>query len=225
MNTSLYVTLVQAARAQKDHQDRVEGGAGVVAHRRSGRQGWKVLRKLLKPLMKQSPRMNRGQPLPPGVGLPLAPARSRGPPTCQVIHASLGLVSPAINTPGRTSWIGRRDRSIFRQRRTIRPDLGSEALWRRGFNFFESGTAQRRTPAIRYQLRPGAPGTRDPSETRTIKAAPRGWSFSIGSFPVRERECPGRLLRPTSLWVSEFPDRRVCGVCGCLNSPDEFVGA
>ena len=90
MNTSLYVTLVQAARAQKDHQDRVEGGAGVVAHRRSGRQGWKVLRKLLKPLMKQSPRMNRGQPLPPGVGQPLAPARSRGPPTCQVIHASPG---------------------------------------------------------------------------------------------------------------------------------------
>jgi hypothetical protein len=36
--------------------------------------------------------------------------------------------------------------------------------------------------------------------------------FGEGKSPVRERGCPGRLLRPTSLWVSEFPP-------GCLNSP------
>jgi hypothetical protein len=29
-------------------------------------------------------------------------------------------------------------------------------------------------------------------------------TFGLGSFQVRERGCPGRLLRPTSLWVSEF---------------------
>jgi hypothetical protein len=30
-------------------------------------------------------------------------------------------------------------------------------------------------------------------------------TLRLGSFQVRERGCPGRLLRPTSLWVSEFP--------------------
>jgi hypothetical protein len=35
-------------------------------------------------------------------------------------------------------------------------------------------------------------------------------TLGLGSFHVRERGCPGRLLRPTSLWVSEFH--------GCLNS-------
>jgi hypothetical protein len=29
--------------------------------------------------------------------------------------------------------------------------------------------------------------------------------FGERKSPVRERGCPGRLLRPTSLWVSEFP--------------------
>ena len=29
-------------------------------------------------------------------------------------------------------------------------------------------------------------------------------TLGLGSFQVRERGCPGRLLLPTSLWVSEF---------------------
>jgi hypothetical protein len=32
-------------------------------------------------------------------------------------------------------------------------------------------------------------------------------TLGLESFQVRERGCPGRLLRPTSLWVSEFPQR------------------
>ena len=35
-------------------------------------------------------------------------------------------------------------------------------------------------------------------------------TLGLGSFQVRERGCPGRLLRPTSLWASEF--RQVYGI-------------
>ena len=47
-----------------------------------------------------------------------------------------------------------------------------------------------------------------------------------GSFQVRKRGFPGRLLRPTSLWVAEFPSLWVPEFPGCLNSSwlSEFPG-